>query len=507
MFSTTGLTHITSDNIYSAVGNGDVVKMDYVLMIGEFDKDPDTLLAHTESFKDGVSLSSIKWGFTNTSSTGENSLGDIEFTLHDIAGEAFGSFIRIRSGSVYIHFLPPMSNGEIANKGVMAVYFPLIKDCKMEFNATQGFTYTFSGRPIIQQTKTKIISMAEDLPLTGSDEAPTTGFGDFLNKVFRTQWNSRIRNNTAIKDDEKSQLMIKEFVFVDDDKLFYDDGSATVTIKKAGKKTERLETFVVRKGQSISTVINELFHTRFKSETAFKSQPELEVNFASWSGGENNTDVGLTLQIRFLDNKSEVVDANIGICIGDDIHCGDAKYRGQLTNVNFSDLMTTFVSSSAISKLASGDNTQSGTVSVSVDDKSPIHYDPEGAARDDELAIAQTKSIAMDSTAVWGVLATMMADNKIPGFTISVELPYSFGFTPGELGGLLKDSIVGGTGVGIHYTQGCDLKFYWYTDPNCQSLELQKIISREYRITSVSHTIGLNGNTTEVGLSDLFIGN
>ena len=500
MSSTAGF-NISSTNKYSAVGNGDVIHMQYVLMIGDFDKDPDTLLAYTDSYNDGVSLSSIKWGYVNTSATGENSLGDIEFTLHDIAGIGFANFIRIRRGSVYIHFLQPMSNGDIADPGVFSLYFPIIDNCNIEFNATQGFTYTFSGRPIVQLSKTKQISSSQTFDITGSKEKPTIGFGDFCNSVLRTMWNKHVMNDKVIPDEKKLDTMINEFVFVDDDKLHYEDNTASVTLERVEKIGDFIKPFTVQSGEGISSVLTRLFHTRFKAENQFPNMPQLEANFVKWQG------TGHVIQIRFADKKTEDVTADMTICIGDDANCGDAEYRGQLSNIDFGDLISTFSSGKSLTYLASGDSTQSGTVSSTATHPVPLETDSGGAEKQFELDISQNKSLAQNSIAVWGQLSTLLANNKIPGFTIKVELPYSFGFTPKILGGKLKDSIEGGTGVGIHYTQGCNLQFYWYVDPDCQELKLQEMISRDYRITSVTHTIGLNGNTTEVGLSHLHIGN
>ena len=80
-------------------------------------------------------------------------------------------------------------------------------------------------------------------------------------------------------------------------------------------------------------------------------------------------------------------------------------------------------------------------------------------------------------------------------------MPYSYGFTPVVHGGKLIDAIGGEVTCGIHFLQGVELQFYWYTDVTCEKLALVPGISTSYRITSVTHTIGLSGNTTQVKLS------
>jgi len=105
----------------------------------------------------------------------------------------------------------------------------------------------------------------------------------------------------------------------------------------------------------------------------------------------------------------------------------------------------------------------------------------------------------------WAALKTVLNTVKTSEFSISVEMPYTFAFTPNVHGGLMKDAMEGSITGGIHYAQGCDLEFYWYTDPSCSTLEKNDIISTSYRIASVQHTIGISANTTQVKLSHLQI--
>lgn len=489
---------VTALQDYTAVGNGQVVKMEYYIMIGPFDNEPDTLLAWTESFRDGISLSEIKWGYVNTSNAADSGLGQIEFTLHDIAGKSLANFIRVRKGTNYIHFKGPMSSGKLCPIPAWSMYFPIPEDCKIEFNATQGFTYTFVGKPIVQLGKSNTISATSDFTITGSQVEKETTFEDYLNKVVMPMWNTQIEESNH---SEKVSPKIKNFEFVSDDKLSYEDNPAQVTLKEVKSAQSHLEPFAVTRGMNIDTLVTSLFNERFKKEEDYPKRPIIEVNFKRWQGE------GHTLQVRFVDNTVEDVVSDMIVCIGDDKNCAGFDFRGQLVGISFNELITQFASIADGDISPSGDLTQGGNVKPNPADTSPVKVDQgnEKAVKRDTSAYSSLP-MGHGSTAMWGQLTTYLQQHNIPGLTLDIELPFSFGFTPMSLGGLLKDSIEGGTGVGIHYTQGCELKFFWYEDPDCAKLVLRPEISQSYRITSVTHTIGLNGNTTQVGLSHLHIG-
>ncbi len=490
---------IALPEVHTAVGNGDVVKMEYVIMIGPFDNDPDTMLAHTESFHEGISLSEIKWGYVNTSNNADSGLGAIEFTLHDIAGGMLANFIRVRRGTNYIHFRGPMSNGKLNPVPDWTIYFPIPNDCKIEFSATQGFTYTFVGHPIVQLSQQGTIASAGDFSITGSQVDKTTTFKDYLNKVVVPMWNAQIDKGNH---GNKTPTHIKEFVFVTDDYLSYEDNPAQTTLQETKSVQAHLEPFAVTLGMTVSSLVTGLFNERFKKAEEYKDSPSLEVNFVKWKGE------GHTIQVRFHDKKNQDVVSDIAVCIGDDVNCSWAEYRAQLVGIAFNDLVGQFSSVASGDISPSGDTTQGGNTKPDPENKNPVEVDPEGNKEAIERETSDYISMPSGhgSTAMWGQLSTFLQEQNIPSFTLDIELPYSFGFTPFTLGGKLKDSIEGGTGVGIHYTQGVQLVFYWYKDPDCQTLVFRPEISQAYRITSVSHTIGLNGNTTQVGLSHLHIG-
>ena len=58
----------------------------------------------------------------------------------------------------------------------------------------------------------------------------------------------------------------------------------------------------------------------------------------------------------------------------------------------------------------------------------------------------------------------------------------------------------------IDIKQGAELEFYWYTEPTCSILVKNPVISSSYRISEVTHQIGLSGNQTVVKLSHLQLG-
>ena len=487
-------------NKYSAVGNGDVVRMEYELWLGSFDNEPHQKIADTTSFTDGISLSEIKWGYINTSNGDESGLGSISFTLHDIAGGSLATFIKLRKGTHFINFKCPDSTGALNTTDKWAVYYPKPEECKIDFNATQGFTYTFVGTPVIQLGKTENISLPEQFVISGSELSPTSTFADYLNKKsgVKDMWNSQIK---ASKNENEIGPRIKDFVFIDDDKLKYEDNVASVRVKLEDGKQTRIEDYVVAPGTPIETVVRQLFYVRFLGDKDIPKKPKLEVSFKKWQGE------GHTLLVRFQDIDTEEVVDDIAVCIGDDINCIGADYRAQLLNIQFNDLITGFLPSAKDTEDSdSGDQVQSGNADgVAAPDTESRTRNGNEKATSKETTMRRIIPTGQGGSAMWGQIAEYLQKNKLPSFTLDIEMPYSFGFSPVAIGGKLKDSIEGGTGVGIHYTQGIKLDFYWYTDPTCQILEKRTEISQSYRITSVSHTIGLNGNTTAVGLSHLHI--
>jgi len=491
---------ITNTNIYSAVGNGDVVRMEYELWLGSFDNEPHQKIADTTSFTDGISLSEIKWGYINTSNGSENGLGTISFTLHDIAGGAFATFIKLRRGTHFINFKCPNSTGALNKTDKWAVYYPQPEECKIDFNATQGFTYTFVGSPIVQLGKTKTISLPNQFIISGSKLDPGSNFEQYLNgpSGVKDQWNNQIVSSNS---SNKIGPRIAKFVFVEDDKLKYEENVASVRVKLKGGEMALIEDFPVKPKKPIEEVVRELFNSRFKADADIDKRTNIEVNFVKWQGD------GLILLVRFQDKTVEKVNADVEVCIGSDTNCTGAKYRAQLSNIQFNDsLISGFIAAADIEESESGDQVQSGNASgnlIEDDDSSEREGEVKGLTS--EMTKRKVIPTGQGGSGMWGQLDSFLEKNKIPGFTLEIEMPYSFGFSPAAIGGLLKDSIHGGTGVGIHYTQGVALKFFWYTDPTCQVLELRPEISKSYRITNVSHTIGLNGNTTTVGLSHLHI--
>jgi hypothetical protein len=104
----------------------------------------------------------------------------------------------------------------------------------------------------------------------------------------------------------------------------------------------------------------------------------------------------------------------------------------------------------------------------------------------------------------WNNFASLLQKYKLSQFTLDIELPYTFAFTPEWFGGVLKNATDAGNGA-FAVEEGIELQFYWYIDSWCEILEKVDVISTDYRITLVTHNIGLNGNTTQIKLSHLSV--
>jgi len=477
-------------DIHTAVGKSDVVMMHYELKIGTIDNKGDlTLLADTYSYKTGTSLSEIKWGFVNSGSFGDKTDANITFTLHDIAGETFQNFMKLQTGSYWIYFKGPDSTGSLWS-GDAAIYVPDREGCSVEFSPTQGFTYTFTGKPMLMHARSEYVTNTEEIEVNGWTE-PGTNFMQFLSEL-ETEW------NTAAKNHNKCNAKTIKLNFGNpSNKLWL---TPIHRVEKTEENVRTIEPYKIAAGKTISDAIIDFFNIIFLNEKGVKNdKPTIEVNFEKTEGDIIHIDV----KIWGLEDEKSVISSD-KICIGTDDNCNGSRFRGQLVGMDFKPLLALLATQVIDEELA---NTGTGkgsaeTIGQCLPEKNtPI----EGQTHTQVTGANNPHEFAADGS--WAGIDTLLNKLKFPKFVIEVELPYSYGFTPKIHGGLLKDAIEGSTGGGIHIMQGTQLDFFWYTSPDCDKLDLVKGISNKYRISTVTHTIGLNGNSTQIKLSHLYFAN
>lgn len=492
----------------TAVGHDEVIKMEYELGLGALEAEaPDTSLAHTTSFEIGISLSEIKWGFYNTNETGEYDSSYIEFTLHDIAGTTLPLFLEVKSGARYIFFKGPKSDGSLWS-GAYTKYQPIQDGCQLEFSQTQGFTYRFSGMPVGNLTKTQKMSVHSKIPINGigdNDAKHGNTFKDYLQEI-QEKWNSMLKGKKTgtarieFETGQSSPDLISQTPF------HIEAENHDNPKKQAGDPVARVQQFAIHPGVPIATVVQSLWQERFAvKETGpgkdMNAGSILEVNFKKYDGSTNFIDVKLQKK-RETDTSVIPLD----VCIGDDENCKGATYRAQLTGLDFRGMLELV----GQDKIIDAEEQKLAEVNVIGSDSVPCVDAEEtkgGADKQDKENLSHVPSSAglpVGNSSIFdgrGILSSFLNRYKSADFALEIELPYSYGFTPVVHGGELIDAVDGCVTCGIHYTQGVQIQFYWYTDVTCETLALVPAISTNYRITSVTHTIGLSGNTTQVKLS------
>lgn len=493
--------------IFSAVGHEEVIKMEYEIGLGALEADgPDTLLAYTTSYELGITLSEIKWGFFNTNETGEKESSYIEFTLHDIAGVTLPLFIDVKGGAKYIFFKGPTSSGNLWS-GAYAVYQPIQEGCQLEFSQTQGFTYRFSGSPLANTAKTQKLSIHSKITMDGLDynnKKHGNTFEDYLAEL-EYKWNS------MLNCEKKGTAMIK---------LTIEDGASELKAQtpyqiepenpqpktNTGDPVSRVKHFAINPGTPIARAIQSFWQERFAGKETdpaknINAGSILEVNFTKYDGSTNHINVRLQRKRETDDGVSP-----LDVCIGDDVNCAGATYRAQLTGIDFGGLLSYMGQQKIIDakEQEMGEVTAIGSDSITC---TPAEKTKGGADKQDKETVAnipQSVGLPVGNDSIFdggGELATFFNRYKEADFSLEMELPYSFGFTPTIHGGVLEPSEAGIANGGIHYLQGVLLRFFWYTDVTCEYLALVPAISTDYRVTSVTHTIGLSGNVTQVKLS------
>jgi hypothetical protein len=495
-----------------AVGHSDVIKMNYAIGIGTLQsKQPEgTLLAHTYSFLSGISLSELKWGFYNPSESGTQESAFIHFTLHDIAGEGLSNFLRLKSGAAIIYMKGPMSDGTLWAKEWMQ-YKPVANDCKLDFSPTQGFTYTFAGMPIGRMAQTMELMCPDEITINNSDKgvAHANIFGEYLTE-FENKWNGIVTANGT-----KVSTATIHFDVVGDginDKLkatppfITEKENSDATI---GDGAASVQPWTTNKGDTIADAVKSLWNERFAPRNEDGSLvtdagSQIEVNFKEWEG-MNVIDVRLHER-----GSTDTVTSIIPICIGDDNNCKMALHRGQLVSIDFGGIINIIAADKVVNEHgAEKGGSQNGNDGITVlNAEGKYVVADESQYKESMAGLPHSAGIAVGGNSSFdgfGQLGTILNKYKSPEFKIEVELPYSFMFTPFEHGGALPDGMEGAVTGAIKYTSGVKLDFYWYTDPSCSTLALVDTISQTFRITQVVHTIGLNGNTTQISLSQLML--
>jgi len=496
-------------SIFTAVGHEEVIKMEYKLGLGSLEaSEPSKLLAYTTSFKKGVSLSEIKWGFHNTSEPGEYDSSYIEFTLHDIAGETFQDFLDVKSNAKYIFFKGPKSDGSLWD-GAYTKYQPVQDGCQLEFSQTQGFTYRFSGSPIVNNVKTQKYSVHSKIELDGlcdTNKKHANTFKDYMDELTY-KWNSQLgckKAGTAkiqIDLSDSSPDLPSQTPF-----LVEQEGNNPKPLNTSGDPVKRVKKFPINAGVPLAKEIQSFWQERFAGKETDTSKninagSVLEVNFKKYDGSTTFIDIKLHRK-RQTDFSVNTID----VCVGDDVNCAGATYRAQLTELDFRGILAQIGQDKIINagEQKTGEANAIGSDSILCVDAEESKGEVDKQDKENLSHTPNSPGIATGNNAIFdsrGYLASYLNKYKHADFALEIEMPYSYGFTPVVHGGKLIDAIGGEVTCGIHFLQGVELQFYWYTDVTCEKLALVPGISTSYRITSVTHTIGLSGNTTQVKLS------
>lgn len=471
------------------VGISDVVRLEYMLGIGLMDTGIESMLAWTDSFTVGVTLSSISWGFINPGATsGDSTNAKITVTLHDIAGQLFNDFIKIRRGSYYLYFLGPQSSGPLMG-GDWIIYQTLPDDCSIEFSQTQGFTYTISGNPLIMTARAAAFIPTEPITLTGTtDGVSKTGtYRDYI-KELEILWNRQT------KDKPTAQIEVSF-----EGKNEYPDRKPNKTLKSDGNSPDFINFTAER--EPLVGIIRNLWDSSFNTAKDIERKVGMEVNFKESKGGSNK------IVITFYDIDSEKpAETTPVICVGDDVNCAGQIYRGQLSGINLNSiaqiLMPTDANKQDNGAAPEGSDSNTNTpqpASPNTTAGQKVDGRQETPNRTNATIVNSEGRVASS----WEKAITLMRSSMVPEFTMSIELPYTSDLSPTSVGGILTDANGTGTSTGINLNQGMILLFYWYTDPLCESLALNPLISTSYRISKVTHTIGLSGNTTQLEVSHI----
>lgn len=480
----------------SAVGHSDVVLMKYKIGMGLYDHGLDALIVSDQTYKEGVSLSEVSWGFNSPGSTNGAEAAKLSFTIHDIAGKMIDTISKLRTGKYWLYFKGPTSTGALWG-GDYAIYRPIPEDCRIEFSYSTGFTYTISGVPIVKLVEKSLV-LKSNFTITGNNAGPNATFKDYLIKEFQKMYNDTLKETPDKL--ESAQLKFNKL-----EGSIMDNPIAPDQVSKDNQGY--IAPMEFSQNTPLATAIREFFFGRFFSKEHVKSQtggqdkgrPNIQVTFDKLKDGF------VEVSVIGIDSVEEAqVDTSLSICIGDDANCAGIPYRAELAGIEMPDILYSEMTRIALKREdESGDPAQAGNDTGIVDkgDGKRVINTSDGGEDEAEVSLAFSGDLFMNADGVQSTYAAALTTNKMSGFTVSIELPYSFAFTPDPYGGKLKPAIPGTSGVGIDVTQGANLSMFWYKDSSCSELALVPGISGFYRIVEVTHTIGLSANTTQVKLS------
>lgn len=505
---------------YTAVGHDEVIRMEYEIGLGFKDAFvPIITLADTDSYKRGVSLSEIRWGFYNSADSGSSSgVAHLEFTLHDIAGTTLENFILTKTGQYFIFFKGPTSSGD-KWFGDYALYEPDNNSCDLQFSQTQGFTYRFSGRPSARLSSTPLLATSSKITINGLNSENVghgNTFKDYLEEL-EVKWNKQL----AESPDKAPTAQIKITMdpgIADNDRALKKSPVLTEkenkgqTLNRTGDPGAKILQIEFLPPTPIADIIKTLWQTRFVPAENAPGNPsnnnsQLEATFYKYEGGVSYIDVKC-----HATTVTDNVPAILPVCIGTDKVCKGFPYRAEMAAINFKGLMNLLAADKHAQQMGTGpmDASQAGQ-----QEQGPVQHTKTHTL---DTIQQQENSTAMISMAAglgggnnplfdgWANMGAILNKYRVSDFTIDIDMPYTYAFTPFVHGGLLLDAKLGFGNGAIDYRNGVLLIFFWYTDPHCQEVSLVPSICTEYRITKVQHTIGLSGNTTQVSLSHLNVG-
>ncbi len=499
--------------INTSVGHAEVVKMHYEIRIVEHDKPWETglVLVNTDSFRKGVSLTEVKWSFYNPAVPGDKK-AFLELDIHDLAGDSLRKFLSFRSMAYNIHFKGPDSYGKLWTKD--AVIYRAIKDqCSLEFSPTQGFTYKIMGAPLGQLAGSKFMSSNRPITLKGLDytnKKHGNRFKDYLDEyVYR--WNENLPPDKRIS----GQLHEFEISESDTGEQLKDAKPVLVTndenkaeFRPDGKSGKVLHEITFLPGEPVAHAITRLWNTRFRGVVTEGSNKihqsgSIEVNYLEYKEGNK-------IHVRLHKaHETDVAPSIIPVCVGPDWHCWGERYRASLAGIDFGKAIN-LMGNELLTKSQQGESEVGQDQTVTAMQKDWKHKCGKGDQLKETTAKVQHSS--GDQMSVnpkydgWGLMQTALNRGKVWELTMDLDMAYSFGFTPEHHGGQLKDGVKGfGCGM-IDPFCGVELTFYWYVDALCQSLKKVDVISTCYRISKVTHTIGLSGNSTQVSLTHMTVG-
>ena len=481
------------------VGVKDVVKMNYYIGYGVMDNGLDGTIAWTESFKEGVSLSDIQWTFVNSATQGgKETTGKITFTIHDIAGTMFNKYMHLKTGIDWIYYWGPDSEGNLWG-GDFALYMVDAENCSLEFSATQGFTYTIAGISAYAVARTKQMVCPASFGITGVESGGSPMFATALEVDLLKTWNEKLKSCKKVG----AEVVIEYDTTVCPD--YFARSPKTVDTKDAGTPTTF--NYQVAQNTTIADAIVGLWNDVYATNSDKENKVRCRVDFKEWKGGPYK------VIVKFTDKTVEDA-VDIGpmyICVGDDINCAGAEYRGELASIGLNDMSNRY-----LLHMEKKPKEADGVAPKGAEEPTPpscpsteTAYGSDFSSKDGAETPWHASNLddpqEQDKTNYWHQMYKLVQDGFVAELEIEVNMPYTHDFTPKSQGGKLADALEGLASV-IHMKQGAYLDFYWYKDPNCAELIRNPVISSTYRISEVNHQIGLGGNQTVVKLSHLQLG-